>query len=67
MSSLASTYHSASALIGPSLLASDMSNLAGESKRVIEAGADFLHLVKHSSRRQLEASLDDCTCVVNIL
>lgn len=31
-------------LIGPSLLASDMSNLALESKRVLEAGADFLHL-----------------------
>jgi ribulose-phosphate 3-epimerase len=37
-------YHSAPALIGPSLLASDLSNLAGESKRVIDAGADFLHL-----------------------
>ena len=37
-------YRSAPALIGPSLLASDMSNLAGESKRVVDAGADFLHL-----------------------
>lgn len=31
-------------MIGPSLLASDMSNLAGESNRVLDAGADFLHL-----------------------
>lgn len=37
-------YHTAPALIGPSLLASDMSNLAGESKKVVDAGADFLHL-----------------------
>lgn len=37
-------YHSVPALIGPSLLASDLSNLAGESKRVMDAGADFLHL-----------------------
>jgi ribulose-phosphate 3-epimerase len=37
-------YHNAPALIGPSLLASDMSNLAGESKMVIDAGADFMHL-----------------------
>jgi len=33
-----------SALIGPSLLASDMSNMASESNRVLAAGADFLHL-----------------------
>lgn len=32
------------ALIGPSLLACDLSNMAAESKRVLEAGADFLHL-----------------------
>lgn len=32
------------ALIGPSVLACDMSNLAAESVRVLEAGADFLHL-----------------------
>ena len=32
------------AMIGPSLLASDMSNLAGESRKVIEGGADMLHL-----------------------
>jgi ribulose-phosphate 3-epimerase len=37
-------HHNAPALIGPSLLASDMSNLAGESKMVVDAGADFLHL-----------------------
>ena len=37
-------FHNAKALIGPSLLASDMSNLAGESNRVLHAGADFLHL-----------------------
>ena len=37
-------FHNAKALIGPSLLASDMSNLAGESIRVLHAGADFLHL-----------------------
>lgn len=37
-------YHTAPAMIGPSLLASDMSNLASESQLVIEAGADFLHL-----------------------
>lgn len=36
--------HSVPALIGPSLLASDLSNLAGESKRVMDAGADYLHL-----------------------
>lgn len=44
MSSSSQTYHSAVAMIGPSLLASDMSNLAGESHRVLAAGADFLHL-----------------------
>ena len=32
------------ALIGPSLLASDLSNLAVESNRVLDAGEDFLHL-----------------------
>jgi ribulose-phosphate 3-epimerase len=37
-------HHSAPALIGPSLLASDLSDLAGESKRVVDAGADYLHL-----------------------
>jgi ribulose-phosphate 3-epimerase len=37
-------YHKVPALIGPSLLASDLSNLASESNRVTAAGADFLHL-----------------------
>jgi ribulose-phosphate 3-epimerase len=32
------------AMIGPSLLACDMSKMADEAKRVMEAGADFLHL-----------------------
>jgi ribulose-phosphate 3-epimerase len=32
------------ALIGPSLLACDLSNMTVESQRVLEAGADFLHL-----------------------
>eukprot|EP01031_Cornospumella_fuschlensis_P027099 gene27099-32743_t len=31
-------------LIGPSLLACDLSNMASESKRVLEAGADYLHI-----------------------
>lgn len=31
-------------MIGPSLLASDMSDLAGESRKVLAAGADYLHL-----------------------
>mmetsp|Transcript_18688 Transcript_18688/g.51280 ORF Transcript_18688/g.51280 Transcript_18688/m.51280 type:complete len:314 (-) Transcript_18688:60-1001(-) len=30
--------------VGPSVLASDLANLAGESQRAIAAGADFLHL-----------------------
>ncbi len=37
-------FHDMPAMIGPSLLACDMSNMAGESKRVVDAGADFLHL-----------------------
>ena len=37
-------YHNMPALIGPSLLASDLSNLVGESSKVIDAGADYLHL-----------------------
>lgn len=31
-------------MIGPSLLAADMADLAGESRRVMAAGADYLHL-----------------------
>ena len=31
-------------MIGPSLLACDLSNMAHESKRVLQAGADFLHI-----------------------
>lgn len=31
-------------MIGPSLLACDMSNMASESLRVLDAGADYLHL-----------------------
>jgi len=37
-------YHQKPALIGPSLLAADMSNLTSESIRVLDAGADYLHL-----------------------
>jgi hypothetical protein len=36
--------HTRPAQIGPSLLAADLANLAGESKRVIDAGADYLHI-----------------------
>jgi len=31
-------------MIGPSLLASDMSNLTSESRKVMNAGCDYLHL-----------------------
>ena len=34
----------AAALIGPSVLACDMSSMADESRKVLAAGADFLHL-----------------------
>jgi hypothetical protein len=37
-------YHQRPALIGPSLLAADLSNLTSESIRVLDAGADYLHL-----------------------
>lgn len=37
-------FHNCIPLIGPSLLAADMANLANESLRVLQAGADFLHL-----------------------
>lgn len=36
--------HARLAHIGPSLLACDLANLAGEAKRVLSAGADSLHL-----------------------
>lgn len=39
-----SQYHTCKALIGPSLLACDMSDMKGESIKVLEAGADYLHL-----------------------
>lgn len=32
------------ASIGPSLLACDLANMASESKRVLAAGADYLHI-----------------------
>ena len=37
-------FHQCPALIGPSVLACDLSNLANESMRVLEAGADYLHI-----------------------
>ena len=43
-SRLAAMPHSAVAKIGPSLLACDLSNMASESQRVMECGADFLHV-----------------------
>mmetsp|Transcript_16574 Transcript_16574/g.24934 ORF Transcript_16574/g.24934 Transcript_16574/m.24934 type:complete len:249 (+) Transcript_16574:111-857(+) len=36
--------HNCPALIGPSLLACDLSSLASESSRVLDGGADFLHI-----------------------
>jgi len=39
-----SEFHSMPALIGPSLLACDLSNIALESRKVLDAGADYLHL-----------------------
>ena len=36
--------HSCPAKIGPSMLASDLAHLADEGQRVMEAGADYLHL-----------------------
>eukprot|EP00052_Salpingoeca_macrocollata_P024512 m.219852 g.219852 ORF g.219852 m.219852 type:complete len:226 (-) comp22266_c1_seq1:892-1569(-) len=36
--------HRCQCKIGPSLLACDLSNMAAESKKVMDAGADYLHL-----------------------
>ncbi len=36
--------HFVRSMIGPSLLACDLSNMAHESRRVLAAGADFLHI-----------------------
>lgn len=44
MAALTNKFHHCPALIGPSLLACDMSNMASESLRVLEAGADYLHI-----------------------
>ncbi len=38
------SYHTVAPRIGPSVLACDLSNLANESKKVMSAGADYLHL-----------------------
>lgn len=37
-------HHSCTPMIGPSVLASDLSRLAEEADKVIKAGADYLHL-----------------------
>lgn len=39
-----SEFHTVAPLIGPSVLACDLSNLTGECKKVMSAGADYLHL-----------------------
>jgi len=41
---LMSPFHTCAPLIGPSVLACDLSNLTDESKKVMLAGADYLHL-----------------------
>eukprot|EP01134_Creolimax_fragrantissima_P002471 CFRG2471T1 len=38
------TFHRCSCKVGPSLLACDLSDMANEAKRVVDAGADYLHL-----------------------
>jgi ribulose-phosphate 3-epimerase len=41
---MSSLIHTKRPLIGPSVLACDLANLSIESKRVLDAGADYLHL-----------------------
>jgi len=37
-------HHNCMCKIGPSMLACDLANLGGEAKKVLDAGADYLHL-----------------------
>jgi ribulose-phosphate 3-epimerase len=41
---MASSHHKIRAMIGPSILNSDLSDLAAESQRMLDSGADYLHL-----------------------